>query len=253
MSEEIPRSILVSGAAGRIGSAVVKSLLEAGLSVIAIDQNGDGLSRRCGKESDHLLHFEGNALASKDLKACISHGEKIFGPLYGAVHAAYPRTADWGTPFEATQETSLYKNIGDQLGGTILFSREVFERLKRLNRGSIVLISSIQGIRAPKFEHYSGLQMTSPAEYSAIKSGVISFAGWLAKYSKNLGIRVNSVSPGGIDDDQPTVFKERYRNDCLNKGLLDPEDVTGAVRFLLSDDARYISGQNIVVDDGWSL
>ena len=58
---------------------------------------------------------------------------------------------------------------------------------------------------------------------------------------------------GGIDGDRLEVFKDRYRGDSLNEGLLDPEYVVGAIRFLLSEGSRFISGQNIVVDDGWSL
>ena len=68
--------------------------------------------------------------------------------------------------------------------------------------GNLILISSIQGTQAPKFEHYKNLNMTSPIEYSAIKSGIISITKYLSKYYKNKNIRVNCVSPGGIDDKQ---------------------------------------------------
>ena len=95
--------------------------------------------------------------------------------------------------------------------------------------------------------------MTSPIEYSAIKSGVIAITRWLAKYYKNRCIRVNCVSPGGILDQQPQSFLKKYRDSCTSKGMLDAEDVVGSVLFLLSQQSKYINGQNIVVDDGWSL
>jgi len=66
-------------------------------------------------------------------------------------------------------------------------------------------------------------------------------------------IRVNCVSPGGILDDQPETFLKEYKKTCNDKGMLDAEDVVGAFIFLLSDLSRYVTGQNIVVDDGWSL
>jgi NAD(P)-dependent dehydrogenase (short-subunit alcohol dehydrogenase family) len=119
--------------------------------------------------------------------------------------------------------------------------------------GKFIHMSSIQGIAAPKFEHYEGTSMNSTIEYSAVKSGIISMTRWLAKYYKNKNIRVNCVSPGGILDKQPQSFLEKYRNSCTSKGMLDPVDVVGTVLFLLSDQSKYINGQNIVVDDGWSL
>jgi NAD(P)-dependent dehydrogenase (short-subunit alcohol dehydrogenase family) len=75
----------------------------------------------------------------------------------------------------------------------------------------------------------------------------------LAKYFKGKAIRVNCVSPGGLLAQQPQAFLERYRESCLSKGMLDAADVAGAVVFLLSDASKYIDGQNIIVDDGWSL
>ena len=114
-------------------------------------------------------------------------------------------------------------------------------------------ISSIQGICAPKFEHYKGTAMTSPIEYAAIKAGVIAITRWLAKYHSCQGIRVNCVSPGGILGAQPADFLLRYRDSCTNIGMLSPEQVASAILFILSPAAGAVNGQNIVVDDGWSL
>jgi NAD(P)-dependent dehydrogenase (short-subunit alcohol dehydrogenase family) len=95
--------------------------------------------------------------------------------------------------------------------------------------------------------------MTSPIEYSAIKAGVNAVVRYLAKYLYGQNIRVNSVSPGGILNGQPEDFVSRYREECINKGMLDAPDIAGAVCFLLSDDSVFINGQNTVVDDGWSI
>ena len=95
--------------------------------------------------------------------------------------------------------------------------------------------------------------MVSPIEYSAVKSGIIAITKWLAKYYKNKNIRFNCISPGGILDGQEKVFIDKYKSDCNSKGMLDPTDIVGTVVFLLSSDSKYINGQNIVIDDGWSL
>ena len=119
--------------------------------------------------------------------------------------------------------------------------------------GNLLHISSIQGSSSPKFDHYEGTDMVSPIEYSAIKAGVISITRYLAKYCKNQNIRVNCISPGGISDNQPESFQKKYRSSCCNKGLLDSGDIAGALIFLLSEQSKYVTGQNIIVDDGWSL
>ena len=95
--------------------------------------------------------------------------------------------------------------------------------------------------------------MSSPIEYAAIKSGIISITRWLAKYYRDCGIRVNCVSPGGIRDAQPASFLEKYHQSCINIGMLKSEHVASAISFLLSPESMAINGQNIIVDDGWSL
>jgi len=95
--------------------------------------------------------------------------------------------------------------------------------------------------------------MSSPIEYAAIKAGIISITRWLAKYYSSQNIRVNCVSPGGILDDQPVQFVENYRKSCTNIGMLSGEQVSSVVAFLLSAESQAINGQNLIVDDGWSI
>ena len=95
--------------------------------------------------------------------------------------------------------------------------------------------------------------MSSPIEYAAIKAGIISITRWLAKYHANQNIRVNCISPGGILDKQPDQFLANYRKSCTNFGMLQSEQVSSVVAFLLSPAAEAINGQNLIVDDGWSI
>ena len=85
-----------------------------------------------------------------------------------------------------------------------------------------------------------------------MRLSVIGISSWSLSDKKN-GITVNCVSPGGILDRQPKKFIKKYLNECGKKGLLNAEDITGTIAYLLSDAANYINGQNIVVDDSWSL
>jgi enoyl-[acyl-carrier-protein] reductase (NADH) len=75
----------------------------------------------------------------------------------------------------------------------------------------------------------------------------------MAKYFKGMNIRVNAISPGGILDSQPREFLEKYNKLCSTKGMLSKEDLNETLIFLLSDMSMYINGQNIVVDDGFSI
>ena len=106
---------------------------------------------------------------------------------------------------------------------------------------------------APRFEIYGETAMTMPIEYAAIKSGLIHLTKYMAKYFKGDNIRVNTLSPGGILDEQPEEFIKAYNEQCLTKGMLAPKDIEGALLFLLSENSRYINGQNLIVDDGFSL
>ena len=119
--------------------------------------------------------------------------------------------------------------------------------------GHLIHVSSIQGVAAPKFEHYEGNNMVSPIEYGAIKSGIISITRYLAKYCKGQNIRANCISPGGIIDSQPADFIKKYKNSCTSKGMLEANDLSGTLLYLLSDQAKFVNGQNLVVDDGWTL
>jgi NAD(P)-dependent dehydrogenase (short-subunit alcohol dehydrogenase family) len=119
--------------------------------------------------------------------------------------------------------------------------------------GAIVNMSSIYGVMAPRFEIYANTPMTMPVEYAAIKSGVVHLTRYFAQYYKKSGVRVNAISPGGVEDGQAPSFLAAYAQFCGTKGMLNADDLTGGLMFLLSDNARFITGQNLVIDDGFSL
>jgi enoyl-[acyl-carrier-protein] reductase (NADH) len=114
-------------------------------------------------------------------------------------------------------------------------------------------MSSIYGVVTPRFEIYNDTTMTTPVEYVAIKSGLIHLTKYMAKYFEGKKIRVNSISLGGLKDGQPEDFLKAYNSFCLNKGMLNSKDISGTLLYLLSDLSEYVNGQNIIVDDGFSL
>ena len=118
--------------------------------------------------------------------------------------------------------------------------------------GSIVNIGSIYGTVGPDFNVYNNTELTMPAAYSAIKGGVINFTRYLSSYYGKNNIRVNCVSPGGIFNSQPVEFVKNYENKVPMQRMGKPEDISPAVSFLLSDDSSYITGQNLIIDGGWT-
>lgn len=251
------QTILITGAAGRIGTATSKYALEAGANVVLVDISRKELDRLAADlsayDSDRIFAFVSDTSSGDGIDLLVSSVLAASGTIDAAVHCAYPRSKGWGASFECFQDDDLLSDIGSQLGGAILFSRRMVQHFQSQGHGNLIHLSSIQGVQAPKFEHYTGTHMSSPIEYSAIKSGIISITRWLAKYTANQNIRVNCVSPGGILDSQPPEFLLRYRQSCTNIGMLSADQVASVIVFLLSPGAAAINGQNIVVDDGWTL
>ena len=247
--------VLITGGCGRIGSALAEQLLLKGYRVLIGDVNKNNLIKLNKKlNSSNLEIFVGDLTLKKNIDKFISFGLKKFEKIDTLIHCSYPKSKKWGVSFEKIKESSLKEDLYNQLGATIILCQTIIKYFLRKKGGSLILFSSIQGIQSPKFDHYHNLNMNSPIEYSAIKSGIISVSKYLAKYYKNKNIRINTISPGGIKDaSQPKLFVKRYKESCNSKGLLDGSDLSGLVLFLLSHQSKYITGQNLVIDDGWSL
>ena len=246
--------ILITGGAGEIGSALARDLASQKHKIILGDIDIDKLKKlKKNLNTKNVEIFKSDLTKEKKIDHFINFASKKFKKIDVAVHCSYPKSKKWGTKFENLNEKNLKEDLTNQLAGTIIFCQRIIKYFHRVKKGNLILISSIQGIQSPKFEHYKNLNMTSPIEYSVIKSGIISITRYLSKYYKKRNLRINCVSPGGIKDNQPKIFMKRYKESCNSKGLLDGTDVSKLIMFLISDDSKYIYGQNFIMDDGWSL
>lgn len=237
--------ILVTGGRGLLGREMVKDIIKKG---------GIALSADIGIVTDVE---KGEVLCDitslQSIKDVLSIVLKHYGRLDGLVNNAYPRTKDWGCDFLLVPEESLKKNIDWQLNSYMLFCQQVIKIMLKQGAGSIVNIASIYGIVGNDFTIYENTPLNPPAPYSAIKGGLINFTRYLAsKYGKD-GIRVNALSPGGIFDQQPDLFVKAYEKKVPLKRMGKPDDIAPAVSFLLSEEAKYITGHNLVVDGGWTI
>lgn len=247
--------VVIAGGKGLIGKEFIRTIYNNnGVGIIA-DVNSssmDKLEKHSSMKNIYECHLD---IASIDsMVNLINLIDKKFGRINALVNCAYPRTANWGKRnFFDLDYNDLSENLSLQLGGTILLTQEFSRYFKIQNYGNIILMSSIMGIYAPKFDNYKDTNMISPIEYSVIKAGIVHLVKYLAKYLKNTNIRVNSIAPGGIFDNQPEVFLNAYKKCCVSKGMLGAEDLNGTLLYLLSEMSSFVTGQTLIVDDGWGI
>lgn len=237
--------IVVTGGSGFLGQEFLNSIRLAG----GIGINAD---ISCENNLDNNT-FKLDITSEKSVNDLISELVKKYGKIDGWVNNAYPRTKDWGAKFEDIPLDSWKQNVDMHLNGYFNCCQRVLIQMKEQQSGSLINISSIYGLLGPDFGVYEGTKMTMPAAYSAIKGGLNNFTRYLASYYGADTIRVNSISPGGIWDNQPESFVNAYNNKVPMKRMGTPKDIAPSVVFLLSDEASYITGHNLVVDGGWSV
>lgn len=251
--------VVVSGGLGLLGRSFVKAILSAGGIAVVADiyiTVSEELVAEVKREQLPIenLHFHELDITSKDsVVSSINDISSKFGRIDALVNNAYPRNAHYGRKLEDVEYIDFTDNVSKHLGGYFLCMQQYSLFFKKQGHGNIISMSSIYGIVAPRFEVYENAGFTMPVEYAAIKAGVIHLTKYFVKYFKGSNIRFNCISPGGIENHQKADFIEKYNSYAANKGMLDKSDLNGALIFLLSDSSQYISGQNIVVDDGWSL
>lgn len=236
--------IIVIGGCGLIGREIVKVLVEKGSVCINADIN---VETDLKKGTFRLDLTNDNSI--QELIDVVLYK---YGRIDGLVNSGYPRTKDWGTCFENIEIESWRKNVDWQMNSCFVLCQKVLHVMKKQKHGSIVNIASIYGVVGNDFTLYEEYGGTSPAAYSAIKGGIINFSRYLASYFGKDGVRVNCVSPGGIVDNQHPSFIERYENKSPMKRMGRPEEIAFPVAFLLSDEASYITGHNLMVDGGWT-
>lgn len=236
--------IIVTGGNGLLGKAILKRLKSEGAFCINFDINHE--------TNNDLSQVYCDITNTNSIDEGLEIVFNKYKKIHGLVNNAYPRTKDWGTKFEDIVYDSWKQNIDWQLNSYFYITQRVASQMSIQKEGSIVNMASIYGVVGADFTVYEGTNMTMPAAYSAIKGALINFTRYVASYFGPHQVRVNTVSPGGIFDNQNEVFVSNYCKRVPMRRLGNPEDIAPTIAFLLSDDAKYITGQNIIVDGGWT-
>ena len=235
--------IVVTGGCGLLGKQIVSRLRDAGAIALCADIYFDS-------QHDRNIHLDiTNEQSVLDTIRLIA-GK--YQRIDGWINNAYPRTEDWGNKLEDVSFDSWRKNIDMHLNGYFLCSKVALNHMKVQGFGTLINMASIYGVVAPDFTIYNGTEMTMPVAYAAIKGGIINLTKYFAAYYGPYNIRVNAISPGGIFDNQNKAFVSNYNHKVPLRKMGKSSDIAAAAHFLLSDDAEYITGHNLIVDGGWT-
>ena len=248
------KTAFITGGVGLIGAEISKALASAHAKTIIIDiDENSGM-----KLSEKLINMGYNAFFENiditDLNNIDRNIDQLFEKYNGIdiwINSAYPRTEDWGNKVEDLCLDSWRENVDMHMNSYSWISRKVCLLMKGKG-GSLINIGSTYGVLGNDFTVYEDTDMTSPMAYSAIKGGIINLTRYLASYFGGYNIRVNSLCPGGVYNNQNSTFVKAYSKKTPLKRMGNPEELASAALFLASDAASYISGATIMVDGGWS-
>jgi NAD(P)-dependent dehydrogenase (short-subunit alcohol dehydrogenase family) len=247
------KTILVAGAAGLLGSTLSVELQRRGAHLVLADLSLAALTKRLSQAGLDLTAVELHQTDFNQADAVSALFDE-YPMLAGAVNCTYPRTASYGRHFFDVTLDSFNENVRLHLGAAFLFVQQAARHFQQHRQPfSLVNLASVYGVIAPRFELYQDTPMTMPVEYAAIKAAVLQLTKYVTCYVNDSAFRANAVSPGGILDHQPAAFLQKYKQQSCGKGMLDPNDLCGTIAFLLSDDSKYLQGQNLIVDDGFTL
>jgi NAD(P)-dependent dehydrogenase (short-subunit alcohol dehydrogenase family) len=246
--------IVITGGCGLLGRTFVKAVLDNNGVVVAADIQEEQLQKlKTEINSDRLHTVKMDITSENSIRLAINEVKGKLGKIDALVNNAYPRNKAYGTDLEKVTYKDFCENVDMHLGGYFLCMQQFSLFFKEQGHGNIISMASIYGITAPRFEVYESSGFTMPVEYAAIKAGVIHLTKYFVNYYAGKNMRFNCISPGGIENGQPAGFIQKYNEHALSKGMLSRDDICGALVYLLSDVSSYINGQNIVVDDGWTL
>jgi NAD(P)-dependent dehydrogenase (short-subunit alcohol dehydrogenase family) len=248
------RKALIAGGAGHVGRAAAEALIELGASVALIDRNESVLEYASSLSAKAAFVCD---LADEDeLRRTVRSVIERLGGLDILVHsAAYVGTTTspgWAVPFSEQTVQAWDAAFRVNVTAGFISVQEARAALSASGNGSIVFIGSIYASLAPDFRLYEDTAMANPAGYGSSKGALLQ----LMRHCSTLlapQVRVNSISPGGIQRGQPAAFVDRYERKVPLGRMATEEDVKGAIAFLSSDLSAYVTGHDLVLDGGWGV
>lgn len=256
--------VCVTGGLGQLGRQFTKTLLALGAKVAVFDlhepdspHGGHGEAHQ-----DRLLFLQGSVTSKADIQAALEAMETKWGTPHGLVNNAALDSppgapAEENGPFETYPESSFETIMDVNVKGVFLCCQVLGGAMARAGRGSVVNICSTYGMVSPNQDIYEyrrqrGETFYKPVAYAVSKAAVLNLTRYLATYWGRQGVRVNSLSFGGVFNNQDTEFLEEYGLRTPMGRMAREDEYNGAVAFLLGEASSYTTGANIVCDGGWT-
>ncbi|MFP9135997.1 SDR family oxidoreductase [Devosia sp. XGJD_8] len=254
------RVVLVTGGAGHIGRAISAGLGELGASICLVDRSQPALddARRELQTETPDLRVETLCIDLENETQRVGMVEAVtekFGRLDVLVNNAGfvgdSTLSGWAVPFEQQSIATWRRAVEVNLTAAFHLCQVLAPLLRSSSHGAIINVSSIYGNVGPDMSLYDGTAMGNPAAYAASKGGMVQLTRWLSTVLAP-DIRVNCVSPGGVARGQPAAFAERYVARTPLGRMGHEDDFKGAIAYFASDLSGWVTGQNLMVDGGWT-
>ena len=254
------RVAIVTGGAGHLGSVFCEALAELGANIIILDISIESCLSVCERISKEfavkVLPLGVDLAEEKLIREVPNEIVNKFGRLDILVNcAAFVGTSKlqgWITPFEEQRADSWKQTLDVNMTASFILTQACTPLLRKSGNGSVINIASIYGLIGPDMRLYEETEMGNPAAYAASKGGLLQLTRWLSTVLAP-EIRVNAITAGGVRRGQPKKFQTKYIERTPLKRMAIEEDFKGAAAYLASDLSSYVTGQNIIVDGGWTV
>jgi gluconate 5-dehydrogenase len=249
------RTALVTGGAGHLGTAISRALAEAGAEVVIASRNlGECRKAAAAILADGLAAFAARMDVTSDssVRRALAEVRGRTGRLDIVVNNAF---AGVFKPLGKLSPADYSATLAGSLTSAYRVTVAALPLLRKSPAASVVNVSTMYALVAPDPELYRGTPYLSPPGYGEAKAGMLQMTRYLASFLAADGIRVNAVSPGPFPHGKSAksrLFLKRLAARCVLGRTGRPEEIKGAVLFLASDASSFVTGQNLVVDGGWT-
>lgn len=248
---------LITGGAGLLGSEHAIALASHGAKVYLADINLSKCEEKVKNiEFDTVYAIKLDVTDKENWNAIVNHVISIEGSIDILVNnAGYTnktKTNSFDNTFEnyALEDWNAIMNVN--LTGSFLGCQVVGNQMISQGKGSIINIASLYGVVSPNHKMYPGTGIVQPVAYTVSKHGVVALTKYAATWLAEKGVRVNSLTPGGVFDGHDGLFLERFKNLNPIGKMSDKSELRGGLVFLASDASSHVIGHNLIIDGGWT-
>ena len=247
---------MITGGSGVLGTVFARALADQGAQIVIADID-EGRSIACAAEiakssGRRCLGISLDVSDQVAVEGAIRLVEDTFGRIDILINNAAAQPPGMFARLEDYSVDVWNKVMAVNLTGQFLMARSVAPIMLRQKRGSIINISSIYGVVGPNQHIYEGSKFNTPPSYSASKAGVLGLTRYLATYWADRGIRVNSITPGGVFREHKDPFLANYCAHVPMGRMAEQNELCGAVIYLACNASSYVTGHNLIVDGGWT-